>query len=423
MLISVHESAARDIASRFVCSDTAAPLDACSCGRNHIRDATLRARRDPSKTLDLRQRFMKVLDKRWRSVTKMVTEAVATSDMFGLRSTSALKLQIVSMSSGQVPAFQKWVDGTLNELILGFDRDQWIGEFSRSAYLRGWNSAKSQVGRDLPLNMDRADIITHLTISELQGVMEAFSQRAVRAFSDGLMHHLPPAKIARVLRKAVASIGVVRSRATVQAMMVRAAAEASLDYYEMAGINQVGVLPETIPSPARSFRLRDAKRKPKTTGLVEVLTAGDDDVCIVCQDIAENNPYTIAEARGLIPAHPWCRCAFVPLGDARFAHGDNATLEDQADEIEVAFAYRSIRARDGFRAGQVFRDPNEARLAFDVGQLDAGEGEQVWEVDITGIEGVTADSSAIYLPAGTSFEVIGYDELAKVWMVCATASQ
>jgi hypothetical protein len=64
MLLSVHQSAARDIASRFVCSDTATRLDACNCGRNHVNDATLRARRDPSQTLDLRQRFMRMMDKR-----------------------------------------------------------------------------------------------------------------------------------------------------------------------------------------------------------------------------------------------------------------------------------------------------------------------------------------------------------------------
>jgi hypothetical protein len=89
----------------------------------------------------------------------------------------------------------------------------------------------------------------------------------------------------------------------------------------------------------------------------------------------------------------------------------------------VNFAYRAVRTRDGFKPGQVFCDRQEARLAFDVAQLGARDGEQVWEVDITGIEGATADQSAVYLPAGTSFEVVGYDELAKVWMVCATASQ
>lgn len=53
--------------------------------------------------------------------------------------------------------------------------------------------------------------------------------------------------------------------------------------------------------------------------LVNVLTAGDDKVCQTCEDIAADGPYELDEARGLIPAHPNCRCAFIPFGDARFA--------------------------------------------------------------------------------------------------------
>jgi hypothetical protein len=55
------------------------------------------------------------------------------------------------------------------------------------------------------------------------------------------------------------------------------------------------------------------------SNLINVLTAGDDDVCQDCQDIAAEGPYDLDEARNLIPAHPNCRCAFVPFGDKRFA--------------------------------------------------------------------------------------------------------
>jgi hypothetical protein len=53
--------------------------------------------------------------------------------------------------------------------------------------------------------------------------------------------------------------------------------------------------------------------------LVSVLTAGDDKVCQDCEDIAADGPYEIGQARGLIPAHPNCRCAFIPWGDKRYA--------------------------------------------------------------------------------------------------------
>jgi hypothetical protein len=47
-------------------------------------------------------------------------------------------------------------------------------------------------------------------------------------------------------------------------------------------------------------------------GSVGVETAEDDRVCQVCEDISDNGPYTIDEARDLIPSHPGCRCLLVP---------------------------------------------------------------------------------------------------------------
>lgn len=48
---------------------------------------------------------------------------------------------------------------------------------------------------------------------------------------------------------------------------------------------------------------------------VNVQTAGDDRVCDECDDIAAAGPYSLDEAEDLIPAHPNCRCTFVPAVD------------------------------------------------------------------------------------------------------------
>ena len=48
---------------------------------------------------------------------------------------------------------------------------------------------------------------------------------------------------------------------------------------------------------------------------VNALTAGDDKVCVICEEIAAEGPYSIEEAQGLLPAHPNCRCAWIPAFD------------------------------------------------------------------------------------------------------------
>ena len=66
------------------------------------------------------------------------------------------------------------------------------------------------------------------------------------------------------------------------------------------------------PSRPRPLLLAGSGRERRLEELeeVNVLTAGDDRVCKICEDIAEDGPYLIDQARGLIPAHPRCRCAF-----------------------------------------------------------------------------------------------------------------
>lgn len=63
------------------------------------------------------------------------------------------------------------------------------------------------------------------------------------------------------------------------------------------------------------------RRLSKIGSRVNVQTKEDDKVCPKCDQIAVNGPYDLDTARGLIPAHPRCRCAFIP------AEGD-----DQEDD-------------------------------------------------------------------------------------------
>jgi hypothetical protein len=45
---------------------------------------------------------------------------------------------------------------------------------------------------------------------------------------------------------------------------------------------------------------------------VEHQTAGDSRVCPQCASL-QGTRYTIAEARGVVPVHPRCRCAWKPV--------------------------------------------------------------------------------------------------------------
>ena len=49
--------------------------------------------------------------------------------------------------------------------------------------------------------------------------------------------------------------------------------------------------------------------------MVDIVTAGDDRVCVDCLEIERNNPYEIEEAMNLIPVHSQCRCSIKRSND------------------------------------------------------------------------------------------------------------
>lgn len=205
-----------------------------------------------------------------------------------------------------------------------------------------------------PLSGHRESALQSLARVELEGIIEAVSQQSVRAVSHGLLTNARPMTITRQVLNIIEKVGVNRANTMIELLVIKAHAEASLDIYEVAGLKAVGLVPESraqakvvtdaktqskakgsaktedarpvgpgsrsprnrVPSRSTIGRIRRAElRIAKALGEnVNVRTAGDDDVCPVCEGISENGPYAIDTARALIPAHAHCRCVFVPAG-------------------------------------------------------------------------------------------------------------
>lgn len=300
-------------------------MSACTC----VVDNTIRAeqtdaaaeaaRRDPTETADVRRRFRRDLERRFRALRSLAHGAITEQgSALGIGQVSVGSILHASLSpsraSGeQVLLFQHWFDEALRVTVLGGD-GSWMGQYVRQAYGRALRRSEKITGRSVEMDEGKVRALTQIAVAELQGIEEAVSQRAVRAVGQGMLQSLNPAQISRMVAEAIDKVGVVRGRALVNSAVVLAHSEGTLDAFQASGVGRVGVLTETRPRRAPP-PTRDAAEE-----LVEVLTAGDDLVCEECEDIARDGPFTISEARGKIPAHPNCRCAFVPFSDMRFAH-------------------------------------------------------------------------------------------------------
>jgi hypothetical protein len=80
---------------------------------------------------------------------------------------------------------------------------------------------------------------------------------------------------------------------------------------------------ETARRPMQSrdqlgrFKKRDEESFFREGELVNIVDMGDERVCPICEAAAEDGPYSIEEARRMIPLHPNCRCVVSPMEDRR----------------------------------------------------------------------------------------------------------
>lgn len=348
----------------------------CSCGQIH--DAR-RLRTDPTGTRGIRRALMAELDLRWRAVRKMIRSVLVDQDLLGRRGG-----QIGADSALRVSAFSDWITSMVQTSVLDVGV---VRSYVERASALGVRSASAEVGFG-GVTRGRTDLITGLAISELRAIGAQVAQQSARAVSAGLLQGWNTARVVREVVAVLDRVGIARSRLVADHVVVRAYNDATLDVFEQAGHDSVDVMPELRAAvrvgDARKKRRKkpSPKQKSRKTGpgsrvsrartpsastirritrmeaeteawakRVNVQTAEDDDVCSICLDIAENGPYSIDRARSLIPAHPRCRCAFVPV--RRKARVKDGTI--MIGGVEMSKEEYRARKKAGTLPGQKVR--------------------------------------------------------------------
>lgn len=319
-----------------------------ACDARGFVDTKTTGRADPTNTSDLRRRYTRQINEMWRRFGMILRQGVVDHNMLGLGGVSAASIALTiaaqplqvnaPISESRSRAFQFWLDHMLLAAVV----DPAAGVMRTGVivtYARGVARAKKLSRTDVePINgAGTIGALAHLALVEMQGISEAVSQQIVRTASLAAINNMKPIAVLRSMLDVIRKVGVSRSTAMVDMMIVKTHGTATLDQFEAAQIKQVGLITELKnvsgtrvgdagrsgpgsrshkteggPSARTVRRIRAAERAVEALGNVSVQTAGDDDVCPICEDIEANSPYSIDEARSLIPAHPYCRCAFIP---------------------------------------------------------------------------------------------------------------
>jgi len=260
------------------------------------------------------------MKRRFTAVSKAIQELIVGDDALGLDISKPLTFmqQVPKQAwrfksdANKVKAYRKWLQQQIDAKILSIDAlsgKPWSAVYAESAYRKGMMRAYTQVHKEAlakdiafyeggkaqflreafaaPVVLSKIELIYTRAFDELKGVTAVMGQQMSRILANGLIKGDGPRTIARELRNNVADITKKRALVIARTEVIYAHAEGQLDSFERLGVEEVGLM-------------------------AEWMTAGDDRVCESCGAL-EGEVMTISEARGRIPLHPNCRCAWLPF--------------------------------------------------------------------------------------------------------------
>lgn len=273
----------------------------------HTHSGEALARTDPSRTSTLRRRYAQKLRGRFGELNTAIRTGIIERDVFGL---GGELLQAAPIDD--VPPFRFETDGRKHEEFMSWLRRQLErgvlrviarneNVYIQDAYRSGLQHAERELRKaghpigeqdiettfNLPVHQESVALLYTRNYEALDGITQEVAKQISRTLSEGFVEGKNPRTIARELSDRVDSIGKTRSTVLARTEVINTHATSTLERYEQAGVDEV-------------------------SGKAELRTAGDRRVCSICRSL-NGNTYTIAEAKGLIPVHPQCRCVWLPV--------------------------------------------------------------------------------------------------------------
>jgi SPP1 gp7 family putative phage head morphogenesis protein len=268
---------------------------------------------DPTRTMPIQKRYMAEMVRRINRIRKALRALIVVEDAFGLKQDLPTfrinKRWSFDTSESKEKSFRGWLTEQVDGELLETDGEgkPWQSEFVKSSYKQGAVRAYSDTHGYEALGVEgfgstRAAFMDEMFDSSvtteqlrrlytrnfdaLDGVSKQMGTNLSRILADGLAHGLSPVEIAKRIDESITKISRPRALMIARTEIVYAHAEGQLDSFERMGVEELNVF-------------------------VEWDTAGDRKVCPKCKALS-GVVLTIKQARGILPRHPNCRCAWVP---------------------------------------------------------------------------------------------------------------
>jgi hypothetical protein len=304
----------------------------------NVNTLTYNKKYDPTHTTVLRNLFVSDVDRRFAEIVSVIKKTVVDNDCFGLQK-GVQTHQIVPagwqafnyrLSQEKIAKFMEWLQTQVNNGILDVREYEQIGSAINSAwtnkyifdsYKRGVIRARYElqkagykvpsieqtggieISMALPIHIDRLGLLYTRAYTDLKGITEVMDSYISRILAQGIADGDSPILLARKMVAVINGQGLgdlgitdtlgrfipakLRAETLARTEIIRSHHIATIQEYRNWAVHKVNVL-------------------------AEVITAGDDKVCPVCEALAAGGPYSLDEAEKLLPAHPNDRCCMIP---------------------------------------------------------------------------------------------------------------
>lgn len=280
-------------------------------------------RRDPSRTAGIRGAWSAEVSRRFKGFWSAIYQFLVTDDELGLAPDEPARLKgfdqftankgkfAFATDDAKLDEFKAWFSQQVDSELLSPETpggEPWNAKYVRSAYrtgvVRAYTDAHKEAlakGADffdgskaefLRQSFDTSEAVSKVRLlytrsfDQLKGVTADMGQKMSRIMAESIANGINPRETARRLKKEVVELGEKRALVIARTETIYAHAEGQLDSFEAMGLEEVGLKAEWITA----------------TG-----------ACPFCVEAARRNPYKLADARGLIPLHPNCRCTWGPF--------------------------------------------------------------------------------------------------------------
>jgi SPP1 gp7 family putative phage head morphogenesis protein len=269
---------------------------------------------DPTKTKTLRSEHESEYYNRFRQLKGQLRTAIVERDTLHLGAQRARNAQpnprdYKFLSDAEKrKRFEAWLGKQIDNGVLVVESpdgarqgNHYSAPYIRKAYAKGVRHAGIEArkrGYDVdeesladifntPVHRQKLEQLHTRVFENLNGITADMSDEIGDELATALSEGTNPRRAASSINDLVDKVGLTRARLLARTEIIHAHAEGTLDRLGRDGFEKV-------------------------TADVEFSTAGDSRVCSICASLG-GNTYTLEEARGRLPVHPQCRCAWLPI--------------------------------------------------------------------------------------------------------------